>query len=403
MLPSTHSGPVYGQCIPDKSAARPQSYGAGNGMGLAHASPCPWSRACRTGLEGTTTDPWPWSKGFFRGRRGGGPAPRDCQHWHSRISLFRWVFFGSSKICKEVLVSFASPTESRGSQWTSKVGQWYQKIPMPALLISRLACNASAAILGVTNCFILSVIDSRGKQKRGFCFVLTNPLQGTTLRCQRLLCIYNADDTHNSEVSWPQVQTQHERWYIKLTLSQLGKKKRKAKKNTSDLYQACLPSINTNIKLAGFVIPLLEIVWYSTRAKQSKAERKSVSKHKLRGTRGRNLLNLERNFQVHRSNSTFRPPVPSPFVFMPHLTSNLQAVASVFIAPTLFPLYPCACASLALQQRVSSKPLKHTPPRKSLYLRLLQIEALIKPLLESPKQAFFCPQKKDLVILSGIK
>lgn len=274
MLPSTHSGPVYGQCIPDKSAARPQSYGAGNGMGLAHASPCPWSRACRTGLEGTTTDPWPWSKGFFRGRRGGGPAPRDCQHWHSRISLFRWVFFGSSKICKEVLVSFASPTESRGSQWTSKVGQWYQKIPMPALLISRLACKASAAILGVTNCFILSVIDSRGKQKRGFCFVLTNPLQGTTLRCQRLLCIYNADDTHNSEVSWPQVQTQHERWYIKLTLSQLGKKKRKAKKNTSDLYQACLPSINTNIKLAGFVIPVLEIVWYSTRAKQSKAERK---------------------------------------------------------------------------------------------------------------------------------
>lgn len=168
-------------------------------------------------------------KGFLQRQKGGGPAPRDCQHWHSRISLFRWVFFGSSKICKEVLVSFASPTESRGSQWTSKVGQWYQKIPMPALLISRLACNASAAILGVTNCFILSVIDSRGKQKRGFCFVLTNPLQGTTLRCQRLLCIYNADDTHNSEVSWPQVQTQHERWYIKLTLSQLGKKKKKSK------------------------------------------------------------------------------------------------------------------------------------------------------------------------------
>lgn len=124
---------------------------------------------------------------------------------------------------------------------------------MAALLISRLVCNASAAILGVTNCFILSGIDSRGKQKRGFCFVLTNLLQGTTLRCQRLLCIYNADDRHNSEVSWPQVQTQHERWYIKLTLSQLGKKK-KENETTSDLYQACLPSINTNIRLAGFVI-----------------------------------------------------------------------------------------------------------------------------------------------------
>lgn len=125
---------------------------------------------------------------------------------------------------------------------------------MAALLISRLVCNASAAILGVTNCFILSGIDSRGKQKRGFCFVLTNLLQGTTLRCQRLLCIYNADDRHNSEVSWPQVQTQHERWYIKLTLSQLGKKKKKENETTSDLYQACLPSINTNIRLAGFVI-----------------------------------------------------------------------------------------------------------------------------------------------------
>lgn len=123
---------------------------------------------------------------------------------------------------------------------------------MPAILISRLTFNGATTIPGVTNCFILRVIDSRGKQKRGFCFVLTNPLQGTTLRCQRLLCIYNADDTHNSEVSWPQVQTQHERWYIKLTLSQLGKnkkEKKKERKNTSDLYQACLPSINTNIKL----------------------------------------------------------------------------------------------------------------------------------------------------------
>lgn len=180
-------------------------------------------------------------KGFLQRQKGRGPAPRDCQHWHSRISFFKWVLFGSSKIRKEVLASFASPAESRSSQWTSKPGQWYQKIPMPALLISRLACNASAAILGVTNCFILSVIDSRGKQKRGFCFVLTNPLQGTTLRCQRLLCIYNADDTHNSEVSWPQVQTQHERWYIKLTLSQLGKEKKK-KRKTPQIYTrlACL-------------------------------------------------------------------------------------------------------------------------------------------------------------------
>lgn len=94
-------------------------------MGLAHGSPCPCSRTCRTGLEGTATDPAPWSKPFCTGRERRGPAPRNCQHWHSRVSLFRWVPSGSSRICKEVLMSFASPAESRGSQWTSKAGQWY--------------------------------------------------------------------------------------------------------------------------------------------------------------------------------------------------------------------------------------------------------------------------------------
>lgn len=140
-------------------------------------------------------------KGFVHRQKKKGPALKDHRHRHRRIGLFRQVLFGSSKIRKEILVSFRSPGESPSPQRTSKARERYQKIPMPALLISRLTCNASTAILGVTNHFILSVIDSRGKQKRGFWFVLTNPLQGTTLRCQRLLCIYNAGDTHNSEVS----------------------------------------------------------------------------------------------------------------------------------------------------------------------------------------------------------
>lgn len=52
------------------------------------------------------------------------------------------------------------------------------------------------------------------------------------------------------------------------------------------------------------------------------------------------------------------------------------------------------------------KPLKHTPPKKSLYLRLLYIEALTKPLLESSKQnrlpATLCPpRKKKKKVLVG--
>lgn len=207
---------------------------------------------------------------------------------------------------------------------------------MAALLISRLTCNASTAILGVTNRFILSVIDSRGKQKRGFCFVLTNPLQGTTLRCQRLLCIYNAGDTHNSEVSWPQVQTQHERWYIKLTLSQLGKKKEK--KNTSDLYQACLPSINTNIKLQPLLYNSLKVLWYSTRAKWSKSK---VFPNKIIGREGRKLMNLERNFKLTEATAHSDLHYP-PFTFVPHLT---YWHTSIYCFYAFFPPYPCVCVS----------------------------------------------------------
>lgn len=113
-LPSTRSGPVYGQCIPDKSAACPQSYGAGAGT-------C--SRAGRTGLGGTATIHLPSQR--VSSQAEGERCWRNCQHWHSTVSLFRWALSGSSRICKEALMSFASPAESRGSQWTSKAGQWY--------------------------------------------------------------------------------------------------------------------------------------------------------------------------------------------------------------------------------------------------------------------------------------
>lgn len=162
------------------------------------------------------------------------------------------------------------------------------------------------------------------------------------------------------------------------------KKRKKERKNTSDLYQACLPSINTNIKLAGFVLSLLKSCVIQHKGKTVQNQMESVSKHKHRGRRGRTLLSPERNFKF--TEVTAHSGLQYlPFVFIPKLTSNLQAVASLFIAPTLvFPSDPCACVSPSPAMR-GFKPLKHTPPRKSLYFRLLYTEALIKPLLQSPK------------------
>lgn len=51
-------------------ASMSPSYRAGQGSGAGTCLPCPCSRACRTGLEGTTTAPLPWSKGLFIGKRG---------------------------------------------------------------------------------------------------------------------------------------------------------------------------------------------------------------------------------------------------------------------------------------------------------------------------------------------
>lgn len=88
---------------------------------------------------------------------------------------------------------------------------------------------------------------------------------------------------------------------------------------------------------------------------------------------------------------------------MPHLTSNLQAVASLFIAPTLFfPPYPCACVSPSPATN-GFTPLKYTSPRKSLYLRLLYIEALITTLLKSPKENRLPPAKRKKVLVGYLE
>lgn len=93
------------------------------GQGLAHAPHVPTAGQAGQGwgAQPPSTSP---VKGFPHRQKGRGAAPRNCQHWHSTVSLFRWALSGSSRICKEALMSFASPAESRGSQWTSKAGQW---------------------------------------------------------------------------------------------------------------------------------------------------------------------------------------------------------------------------------------------------------------------------------------
>lgn len=144
-------------------------------------------------------------------------------------------------------------------------------------------------------------------------------------------------------------------------------------------------------------------MWYSTRAKQSKAEQKVFPSINLEEQEEEICWTWKGTFKftevTAHSGLQYPPPLSSCLILPP--TCRLWHLC--LLLPHFFHCTLVHVQVLALQQRVSSKPLKHTPPRKSLYLRLLQIEALIKPLLESPKQAFYCPQKKDLVILSGIK
>lgn len=123
----------------------------------------------------------------------------------------------------------------------------------------------------------------------------------------------------------------------------------------------------------------------------------SVSKHKIIGRRGRNLTNVEWNFKFREATAHSGLDYPL-FIFVPHLTSNLQPVGSVlFIVPTPFFHHTFVhvwALSLEWFQRISSKPLKHTSPRKCLNPRLLLIEALIKPFLESSKWNRFFPPIK---------
>lgn len=102
----------------------PSAMGQGMAWGW-HMPPMSLEQGMQDRAGGHYQPSTPLIQGLPQRQKGRGPAPRNCQHWHSRISLFRWVLSQSSTICKEVLMCFASPAESRGSQWTSKAGQWH--------------------------------------------------------------------------------------------------------------------------------------------------------------------------------------------------------------------------------------------------------------------------------------
>lgn len=137
-------------------------------------------------------------------------------------------------------------------------------------------------------------------------------------------------------------------------------------------------------------------MWYRTRAKQSKAKWKvfpsinlEEQEEEIRWTRKGTF-----KFTEVTAHSGFQYP---RFVFTPHLTSNLQAVASLFIAPTLFPPYPCACVSPSPATKGFKQALKtHTSQRVSVPQASLNW-GINKTTTGKPKTGF-PPQKKKFLL-----
>lgn len=117
-------------------------------------------------------------------------------------------------------------------------------------------------------------------------------------------------------------------------------------------------------------------------------------------------MNLERNFKFTEATAHSGLHYP-PFISVPHLTCNLQAVSiPIFIVPTpFFPPYPCACVSPipGMVSKDFKQALKTCTFQKVSELQAFFNWAINKTTLRKPrmKQAFF--PKKSSCWLPGIK